>query len=81
MKITASTVTNIVLSVVLLSSLFYVGVTSSIGVYDPWADYDQDGDVDIFDVVPIGDAYGTEGDSTRNVTVTICLSITRDISM
>ena len=70
MKITASTVTNIVLSLVLLSSLFYVGVTSSIAVYDPYADYDQDGDIDIYDVVPMADAYGTTGDSTRNVTVT-----------
>ena len=61
---------SITLLILLLSSLFYVGMTSSASVYDPYADYDSDGDIDIFDVVPVASVYGTSGDSTRNVTVT-----------
>jgi hypothetical protein len=59
---------NITLLILLLSSLCYVGITSSATVYDPYADYDSDGDIDIFDVVPVASVYGTSGDSTRNVT-------------
>ena len=55
-------------TVLLVASLTLIGVTAS--PYDPWADYDADGDVDIYDVVPVATAYGTTGDSTRNVTVT-----------
>ena len=51
-------IVNLILSIVLLSSLFYVGVTSSIAVYDPYADYDQDGDIDIYDIVEAASNYG-----------------------
>ena len=70
MKFTPSTLISVILTTILLSSLFYVGITSSQGVYDPYADYDADGDIDIYDVVPVASSYGTIGDPTRNVTVT-----------
>lgn len=69
MKITPTTLINTVLAGVLLSSILFIGLTGSAGVYDPYADYDADGDIDIFDVVPMAEAYGTTGDPTRNVTV------------
>jgi len=70
MKLKLSTLVNIILSVVLLTSIFYVGITSSQGVYDPWCDQDSDGDIDIYDIVPAASAYGTTGNSTKDVTVT-----------
>jgi len=69
MKLKLSTLMNIILSVVLLTSMFYVGITSSQGVYDPWCDQDSDGDIDIYDIVPAASAYGTTGNPTRNVTI------------
>ena len=46
----------------LLMSVLLVGVTSSVGVYDPWCDLDDDGDIDIFDVVRLAGAYNTAGE-------------------
>lgn len=36
--------------------------TRSVGEYDPWADLDNDGDIDIFDVVRMTVNYGTSGE-------------------
>jgi hypothetical protein len=52
--------TSVVLVVVLSVSLFLVGTTSSAS-YDPWIDLDDDGDIDIFDIVQMAGAYGTTG--------------------
>jgi hypothetical protein len=49
-------------AVTLLSMMCLVGVTSSVGVYNPWYDLDDDGDIDIFDVVRMAGAYSTSGD-------------------
>jgi hypothetical protein len=43
-----------------------VGATSSVSTagihdYDPWCDFDDDGDIDIFDIVEIANRYGTTG--------------------
>jgi len=47
--------------VVLLVTLFmFVGVTSST-LYDAWYDFDDDGDIDIYDIVDIAGRYGTTG--------------------
>ena len=54
---------EIMLVTLLLASSLLVGLTSSVGVYDPWCDFDDDGDIDIFDIVRIADAYGTSGDN------------------
>ncbi|MCW3980044.1 MAG: hypothetical protein NWF11_01045, partial [Candidatus Bathyarchaeota archaeon] len=47
---------------VLLGSLLLVAVTGSESVYDPWCDLDDDGDIDIFDIVRMAGIYGTAGD-------------------
>jgi hypothetical protein len=60
----------LLLAIMFSLSLSLVGLTSSQGVYDPWCDQDSDGDIDIFDIVPAASAYGTTGDSTKNVSVT-----------
>lgn len=45
---------------ILLASCLLVGVTAS--EYDPWYDMDDDGDIDIFDIVKIAGMYGTSGE-------------------
>lgn len=40
------------------------------GTYDPWLDYNGDGKIDVNDLHPLGESYGTMGDSTRDVNVT-----------
>jgi len=37
--------------------------------YDPWIDYNDDGKVDYMDLYSLAKAYGTSGDSTKNVNV------------
>jgi hypothetical protein len=54
---------EIMLVTLLLASSLLVGVTSSIDVYDPWCDLDDDGDIDIFDIVRIAGIYGTSGEN------------------
>jgi len=51
----------------LLISPFVVGLTAS--RYDPWADINEDGKVDIKDVAYTAKLFGTLGDRTKNVTV------------
>ena len=53
--------------IALLSSVYFVGFTSSINDcplagYCPWDDLDDDGDIDIFDIVDIAGRYGTSGE-------------------
>ena len=50
-----------ILSVMVLTSLVLVGVTAQTNPYDPWADLDDDGDIDIYDIVDIAGRYGTSG--------------------
>jgi len=57
------------LLLIILAPLFLVGVTTS-APYNPWCDMDDDGDIDIYDVVEMADRYGTTGDPTKNVNVT-----------
>jgi len=45
----------------LLSSVFFVGVTAVENPYDHWLDVNDDGEIDIFDVVKVAGAYGTTG--------------------
>lgn len=39
------------------------------GAYDPWLDYNENGKIDVNDLSPLGQAYGTSGDPTKNVTI------------
>jgi hypothetical protein len=55
----------------LTATLFMIATTNSQTepAYDPWADYNADGTIDIFDIVPVALTFGTAGDSTKNVNV------------
>jgi len=50
----------VTLAVLLVTLFMFVGVTSSTP-YDPWYDFDDDGDIDIYDIVDIAGRYGTTG--------------------
>jgi len=39
------------------------------GSYDPWLDYDENGIIDTHELQQLGGAYGSTGDTTRNVTI------------
>ena len=39
------------------------------GSYDPWLDYDENGKIDVNELHRLGEAYGSLGDATRNVTI------------
>jgi len=43
---------------------------SGAGEYDPWLDYNEDGIIDALDLQPLGNAYGTVGDSIKKVNAT-----------
>lgn len=51
---------SVALAMMLAVPMLLVGITSSVS-YDPWVDLDDDGDIDIFDIVKIAGAYGTTG--------------------
>jgi hypothetical protein len=57
----AYTLSSLVLTGLLLASMLMVGLTSSAS-YNPWYDLDDDGDIDIFDIVKIAKMYGTTGE-------------------
>ncbi len=59
-------ITSLALLTILFSSMFLIGTTTSISTkgvhdYDPWCDFDDDGDIDIYDIVDIAGRYGTTG--------------------
>ncbi len=58
---------NLVIAVVLLVSPFIVGLTTS--QYDPWADINEDGKIDIYDVAYTARSFGSSGDPGKNITV------------
>ena len=41
----------------------------SAGQYDPWADVNDDGKIDMYDIAYAARAFGTSGDTTKNVTI------------
>lgn len=61
----------LVLTSFILAVAFYPKITAIVSPqYDPWADLNDDGRVNIKDAVLLGVAFGTSGDPTKNVTVT-----------
>ena len=70
MKVSKSTFANLVIAAFLLASPFLIGASSSgLWPYEPWWDVNADGVIDIQDVARVSGAFGTFGDSTKNVTV------------
>jgi hypothetical protein len=67
MKISYSKFANILIAAVLLASPFVVGLTAS--QYDPWADINDDGKIDIYDVAYTAKLFGASGNPEKNVTV------------
>ena len=53
---------------VLLALTMLVRISSS-ATYDPWVDLDDNGAINIFDVVTLAGSYQTTGDPTKNVNV------------
>jgi hypothetical protein len=58
----------------LVISLCFVNSTTSIlnravGEYDPWYDFDEDGDIDIYDIVDIAGRYDTTGDYLKHISL------------
>jgi len=63
---------------VLLGSLFINNVIlaqTSGSEYDPWLDHNEDGIIDVNDLSLLGQAYGSSGDPTKNVTTTLAYRI------
>ena len=59
------------LAAILLSVVIVPMSTQQGGsTYDAWLDYNEDGVIDVNDLHPLGGAYGTTGDPTKNVNVT-----------
>ncbi len=67
MKVFSMKFANIIIATVLIASPFVVGITTS--QYDPWADINEDGKIDIYDVAYTARAFGTSGDPAKNVTI------------
>ncbi len=61
MKITASTITNVILWIVLFGSVLFVGITSSQVAYDPLLDVNGDGYGGIDDIVKVAEHFGASG--------------------
>ena len=68
MKPSALTLANLGLASVLLLTPFLVDVTTS-APYNPWYDLDENGIINIFDVVALAGTYGTTGNPGKNVTI------------
>ena len=70
MRTSSRSLTLLTLVILLFSTL--VSVSSQAATYDPWADFDDDGDVDIFDVVKVTSLYGCrEGEPCWNPRVDV----------
>jgi len=39
------------------------------GTYDPWLDYNEDGKIDVNELYPLGQTFGSTGNPTKNVTI------------
>jgi hypothetical protein len=77
MKISYSQLLNIVLAIILITSVFFMKTESTIETktanavtYDPWLDYNEDGFIGIDDIYNTASSFGAEGDPTKNVNVT-----------
>jgi hypothetical protein len=68
--------TAIVLVIIFLAPSFLVRISTSDftqcdpNEYSPWADGNEDGQIDIFDVVYVATKYGTNGCATKSLNIT-----------
>ena len=69
MKIRKDLVIAVLVTFCLTTTLFMVKASWSGGEWDPWVDIKEDGTVDIYDAITLANAYGTSGDTTKNVTI------------
>jgi len=70
MKIRKDLVITVLVTFCLTATFFMTRASWSGGEWDPWVDIKEDGTVDIYDAITLANAYGTSGDTTKNVTVT-----------
>ncbi len=61
MNMTSLVLVKVFLVIVLMSSMFLVGITSSLGQYDPWMDTNDDGRIDMRDIGNLARMFGAEG--------------------
>ena len=59
----------VLLTFCLTATMFMIATTKS-QEYNPWADLNEDGKIDILDLTGVTGIYGMSGDPTKNVNVT-----------
>ncbi|MDH5482621.1 MAG: hypothetical protein OEY22_07075 [Candidatus Bathyarchaeota archaeon] len=67
MKVTPSGLLNVVLTTMLVAALFLTFAKGPIEPYDPWADPNDDGYIDVKDLLNLALRYGSFGDPTKPV--------------
>ena len=80
MKATIATVMNIILTTLLLTSILLIEVTTSTSEnevasnseYDPWFDYDENGEINILDAIKFAGVFGTSGNPAKPVIINMC---------
>jgi len=70
MKTRKDLVFAVLVTFCLTATLFMIRASWSGGEWDPWVDIKEDGTVDIYDAITLANAYGTSGDTTKNVSIT-----------
>ncbi|UCH32613.1 MAG: hypothetical protein JSV05_04350 [Candidatus Bathyarchaeota archaeon] len=68
MKISASTLVNGILTAIIISSTFFIALST--GEYDPWLDVTDDGYGGIDDIVATAEHFGASGDPTKLCNIT-----------
>ncbi len=75
LKTKSSTIVNMLLAAILCASIFLVGRTVSegrlagLGDYNPWADINNDGTIDIFDAIMLANAFGSSETPQTKATI------------
>ena len=70
MRIMPLALLNVILATILLTSVFFMNTTStSSSEYDPWIDTNDDGIIDILDLVAMAKIYGSNGTPINKTTL------------
>jgi len=71
MKIGRNMIIAIMITFCFTATLFMViPIRSANSPYDPWIDYNDDGKINLQELVLLANSYGATGDPTKNVNVT-----------